>query len=316
MAVTAAPAGAGLAPRRRRLSMSARESAAFYLCVLPWVIGFLVFGAGPIVASLIFSLTDYSVTAAPRFLGLDNYRVMFGKDPLFWQSLKVTLTYTFSSVPLGLVFSLLVAIILNQRLPGLTVWRTIYYVPNVVSGVAVALLWTLIFNKQFGLLNGALWRLFGIRGPGWISNTHWVIPSFVIMSLWGVGASMVLYLAALQGVPTELYEAAQIDGAGAWRRFLRVTIPMISPTILFNMVMGFIGTFQTFVISYVMTNGGPQNASLFYGLYLYRNAFRYFKMGYACSLAWFLFVLILIISLLLLRSSSLWVYYETGGEGI
>ncbi len=296
--------------------MSTRESMAFYVSVLPWIIGFLVFGAGPIIASFILSFANYSVTAPPTLAGLHNYQVMFGKDPMFWQSLKVTLIYTFTSVPLGLAASLLVAIILNQKIPGLTIWRTVYYVPNVVSGVAVALLWTLIFNKQFGLLNGALWRLLHIKGPGWISTTTWVLPSFIIMSLWGVGGSMVLYLAALQGVPTELYEAAQIDGAGAWRRFHSVTIPMISPTILFNLVMGFIGTFQTFVISYVMTDGGPQNASLFYGLYLYRNAFRYFKMGYACSLAWFLFVLILIISLLLLRSSSLWVYYETGGEGI
>ena len=296
--------------------MRRRESVAFYLCIAPWIVGFICFSAGPILASFGLSFTDYNITSPPVYVGLHNYSLMFGGDPLFWHSLKVTSIYTFSAVPLGLVFSLAIAVMLNQKLPGLTVWRVMYYLPNVVSGVAVALLWTLIFNKQFGLLNWLLYRLFGITGPGWISSKQWVLPSFVVMSLWGVGGPMVLYLAALQGVPTDLYEAGQIDGAGSWRRFVSITLPMISPTVLFNTVTAFIGTFQTFTTAFVMTNGGPENASLFYGLYLYRNAFRYFKMGYAAAMAWVLFALILVVTIVLLRSSSLWVYYETGGKGI
>jgi multiple sugar transport system permease protein len=301
---------------RWRLSMSAREELAFYACIAPWAIGFLCFSLIPILASLVLSFTEYAVKTPPVFAGLLNYRTMLKLDPLFWQSLKVTFTYTFAAVPLGVIASLSLAIVLNQKIPGLTVWRTIYYVPTVVSGVAVAVLWILIFNKQFGLLNWVIYRLTGIQGPGWISNAHWVIPSFILMSLWGIGGPMVIYLAALQGVPTELYEAAQIDGAGSWRRFLSITLPMISPTVLFNGVTGLISTFQIFTTAYIMTNGGPQNASLFYGLYLYKNAFTYFKMGYASALAWVLFLIIMGCSLLVLRSSSRWVYYETGGEGL
>ena len=300
----------------RYSAMKRREAVAFYTCISPWIVGFIVFSAGPILASLILSFAEYSITSPPVFAGLANYRLMFAGDPLFWHSLKVTMIYTFGAVPLGLVLSLTVAVMLNQKLPGLSLWRVMYCLPNVVSGVAVALLWTIIFNKQFGLLNWLLYKALHITGPGWISSKQWVLPSFVVMSLWGVGGPMVLYLAALQGVPTDLYEAGQIDGAGSWRRFASITLPMISPTVLFNVVTAVIATFQTFTSAYVMTNGGPQNASLFYGLYLYRNAFRYFKMGYAAAMAWVLFTLILIVTFVLLRSSSFWVYYETGGKGM
>lgn len=298
--------------RKLHFSMATREAIAFWLCVLPWCIGFLWFYAGPMVASIVLSFTDYTITGAPSFVGLENYRVMLFEDPLFWQSLKVTFIFTFTAVPLGLLISLLVAVMLNQKIPAVGAWRTFYYLPRVVSGVAVALLWALVFDKTFGLLNALLWEVFGIEGPGWLSSPRWVLVAFVIMSIWGIGGSVVLFLAALQGVPTELYEAAQIDGAGAQRRFRTITLPMISPTMLFNLVTVFIATFQTFTTALIMTRGGPENASLFYGLYLYRHAFSYFKMGYASALAWVLFVIVISLSLVLLRSSNSWVYYETG----
>jgi multiple sugar transport system permease protein len=215
---------------------------------------------------------------------------------------------------LGLIVGLLIALLMNARVKGMTVFRTIYYLPSVVSGVAVALLWQWVFNPQMGVINGILW-LFKIHGPGWIYDENWVIPSFIIMSLWGVGGSMIIYLASLQGVPTDLYEAASIDGADSKRRFFSITIPMITPVLFFNLIMGLIGSFQVFTQGLVMTSGGPNNASLFFVLYLYRNAFQYFKMGYAAAMAWVLFIIIMVLTLLVFRSSSWWVYYESEVKG-
>ncbi len=187
----------------------------------------------------------------------------------------------------------------------------ILYLPSVISGVAVSLLWMWIFNSDFGLLNYLLWKLFRIEGPAWIMNKHWVVPSLIMMSLWGIGGGIVIYLARLQGIPTELYEAAEIDGANGWQRLLHITIPMMTPVIFFNLIMGVINSFQVFTQAYVMTGGGPHNASLFYVLYLYRNAFKYFRMGYASALAWILFLMLLLLTLLVLKSASWWVYYES-----
>lgn len=297
---------------RLRLKMSQREALAFYLLISPWIIGFLVFQLGPMLASLGFSFTVYDVVRPPKWVGMQNYVTMFTKDNLFWQALKVTTVYTALSVPLGIAASLFLAVLLNQRIPALSVYRTIFYLPSVISGVAAALLWMWLLNPTFGLINYLLRVLFGIAGPKWLISKTWVIPGFVLMSLWGIGGSLVIYLAALQSVPTELYEAASLDGATAWRRFWSVTIPMISPVILFTFITGIIGSFQTFMQAYVMTQGGPHYASLFYGLYLFQNAFRYFKMGYGSALAWVLFLIILVLTLLTFRITSERVYYAGG----
>jgi multiple sugar transport system permease protein len=300
---------------RLRLRMSHKEALAFYLLISPWVIGFLVFQMGPMLASLGFSFAKYDVIRPAAWIGLDNYQEMLFDDPLFWQSLKVTGTYAFLAVPLGIVVSLFLAVLLNQRIPALSIFRTVFYLPSVISGVAVSLLWLWMLNPTFGLINYLLRVLFGIQGPKWLLSGPWVIPSFVLMSLWSVGGSLVIYLAALQSVPTELYEAASLDGATAWRRFWHVTLPMISPVILFTFITGIIGSLQTFTQAYVMSDrgrGGPHYASLFYGLYLFQNAFRYFRMGYASALAWVLFLIILLLTGLTFKISSERVFYAGG----
>jgi multiple sugar transport system permease protein len=213
------------------------------------------------------------------------------------------------AIPLGLIASMALALLMNQNVRGIALWRTVYYLPSVVSGVPVALLWLWIFNPQFGIVNWVL-SLFGIAGPGWLLDETWVLPAFVIISLWGVGGSMVIYLAGLQGIPTHLYEAAEIDGATNWSRFWHVTLPMMSPVIFFNLIIGIISSFQVFTTPYVMTRGGPNNASMFYGLNLFFNGFQYFKMGYASAMAWILFVIILALVIVAFKTSTLWVYYE------
>ncbi|HLE82353.1 MAG TPA: sugar ABC transporter permease, partial [Dehalococcoidia bacterium] len=213
------------------------------------------------------------------------------------------------TIPLGLLFSFGLAVLLNQPIRGVHVFRTIYYIPAVISGVPVALLWMWLLNPEFGLVNNALAAV-GIDGPDWFFSKTWVIPSFIIMSLWAIGAPMIIYLAGLQGIPHHLYEAAEIDGAGPFSKFRHVTVPMISPVILYNLVIGVIGSFQIFTPAYVITQGGPANASLFYVLYLFNNAFRYFKMGYASAMAWLMFAIILLLTLLVFRMSTSWVYYE------
>ena len=301
------------APKARRGPMARREELAFYLFASPWLIGFVLWTAGPMIGSLLLSLTRYDIISAPQFTGFDNYARMLGDDPLVWQSLKVTAFYAAGAVPLQLVGSLLLALLMNQRIPAVAGFRTIYYMPSVIAGVPVALLWMWIFNPEFGIVNDAL-ATFGINGPQWLFSETWVVPAFVVMSVWTIGSPMVIYLAGLQGIPTHLYEAAEIDGAGPWAKFAHVTMPMISPIIFFNTVMQIIVSFQIFTPAYVMTRGGPNNASLFVGLYLYQNAFRYFQMGYAAALAWLVFVIIMALTLIVIRTSPLWVYYE-GGAG-
>lgn len=292
--------------------LARREALECYAFIALAVVGFLTFQAGPIGASAYLSLTNSELVGTTSWVGLENYAAL-AHDPLFWQSMKVTATYAVIALPVGLVFSLLVALLMNQNVRGISVFRTIYYLPAVISGVAVAVLWRWIFNPEFGILN-VLLSYIGIQGPSWLLDRHWALPSLIVMGLWGIGGSMMIYLASLQGIPTQLYEAVEIDGGGVWDKFAHVTIPMISPVVFFNLVTGIIGTFQEFTRVYVMTGGGPSNATLFYGLYLYRNAFRYFQMGYASALAWVLLIAILILTLLLFRSSRLWVYYEGNVE--
>lgn len=294
---------------KRPLSLGRREAIWAYILISPWLIGFVVFVAGPMIASVILSMTDYDIVHTPSFLGVGNYAGIFAGDPRFWHSLRITLTYAVVAVPLGLVFGFILAFLLNADIPGVSVWRTVYYIPSVVAGVAVAILWSALFNPRFGIINWLL-SLVGIKGPGWLSSTTWALPALVVMSLWGIGGGMIIYLAGLQGIPTTLYDAAMVDGANPWHKLRHITLPMMTPIIFYNLVMGVIGTFQYFTNAYIMTGGGPAEATLFYNLYLYNNAFRYMKMGYASALAWILFVIVLLLTLLIFRSSAAWVYYE------
>ncbi|MEV5560424.1 sugar ABC transporter permease [Nonomuraea wenchangensis] len=281
------------------------------LMALPAVLGFLIFTAGPMVASLAFSLTDWQVGGTPSFVGLDNYTAM-ASDELFWTSLGATTYYTLGAVPLVLVVSFAVAMLLNQRVRGLSLWRTIFYLPTLVPSIANVVLWIWIFNPDFGLLNSLL-RQAGMPSGQWIYDEATAIPSLIVMSTWGFGNTMVIFLAGLQGVPRHLYEAVSIDGGGAWRRFWHVTLPMMTPTIFYNLVVGVVGTFQVFNQAYVMTEGGPNNATLFYVYYLFRKAFRESEMGYASALAWVLFMIIVVITFLLFRNARRWVHNEMAG---
>ncbi|MBX3010252.1 MAG: sugar ABC transporter permease [Caldilineaceae bacterium] len=261
------------------------------------------------IASFILSFADYPVITPAKWIGPRNYVKLFTDDKLVWQALKVTLLYSLGAVPLILSTSFVVALMLNQSIRGVRFLRTIYYVPAVISGVPVAVLWMWLLNPQFGLVNNVLASV-GIQGPDWFFSKTWVIPAFILIGLWGMGVTMVVFLAGLQNIPAHLYEAAKIDGAGAWARFRHVTMPMMSPVILFNLVIGVIDSFQIFTPALIITSGGPDNASLFYGLLLYNNAFRYLKMGYASALAWLMFVIILILTAILFRLTGNWVYYE------
>ncbi len=289
--------------------MARRETLAFYAFISPWLIGFIVLTAGPVLASFVLSFTKWDMASAPVFVGLGNYVALFTVDKLFGKSLLVTFIWVVIGVPLRLAVAYLAAMALNQRLPAIGVFRTIFYLPAVVSGVSIALLWVWVLQPQYGLINSFL-RVFGVQGPAWLGSEEWALPGFIIMSLWTTGAAMVIFLAGLQSIPQELYEAAEIDGAGAWGKFWAVTIPMTTPVILFNLIIGVIQSFQVFTQAYVMTGGGPNNATLFYVLYMYRVAFNYKEMGYASAMAWILFVIVMACTLLIFRSSARWIYYE------
>ena len=298
-----------LSPSRKRTSpLGKREAIEGYLFILPWLLGLVIFILGPIIASFYFSLTNFEVVKPPVFVGVENYGRLI-RDPLFWQALKVTCIYVVLSTPLGLLLSFAIALLMNQKVRFVSLWRTIFYLPTLVPVIASTMLWLWIFNPQFGLLNTLL-RYIGIEGPLWLGHSQWALPSLIIMSLWTVGGPMLIYLAGLQGIPTDLYEAADVDGAGGWAKFRAITIPMMTPVIFFNLVMNMILAFQVFTQAFIMTEGGPRYATLFYVLYLYQNAFKFFRMGYAAALAWVLFIVILILTALVFRSSALWVFYE------
>jgi multiple sugar transport system permease protein len=288
--------------------MRGREAVAFYITILPWMIGFVALVAGPFLSAFYFSFTNYDILRPAQWVGLRNYGRMISGDKLFWISLRVTTIYSVGSVVLMVVIALGIAMLMNQRLPGINLFRTIYYMPAVISGVTVAVMWVWLLNPEFGLVNHVL-RVFGIQGPMWLFSTRWALVSFILMSAWQAGVYMLIFLAGLQAIPTALYEVAIMDGAGFMRRFLRITLPMLSPVILVNLVISIINTFQGFTNAYVMTGGGPNNATLLYVLHIYRQGFAYFKMGYSSALAWVLFALILLITIGVLRSSAFWVYY-------
>jgi multiple sugar transport system permease protein len=298
--------------RRLGLSRRQREELFAYLCISPWLINFVLLIVFSMGASFVISLFDTNLMNRTWFVGLDNFAELMD-DKLFWKALVNTAYYSFTMVPVGTAFALMIAMILNQEVRAQGFFRTVYYLPSIVSGVAVAILWAWMYHPDYGLINSLLGNLGLFRiipRIRWIHSEEWAIPSLVVMSVWGTGGAMLIFLAGLQSIPSALYEAATIDGAGAWRRFWNVTIPMLTPTILFSIIMRIVGSFQIFTQAFVMTEGGPNNATLTMVLYIYRKAFQQFHFGYASALAWVLFAVILIFTLLIIRSSDMWVYYE------
>ena len=274
----------------------------------PWILGFLIFTVYPVGASIYYSFCDYDVLSKPVWIGALNYRDMW-TDAVFWKSLRNTFYYASVSLPFGMVLSLLVAVLLNNSVVGRPAFRTFFFLPSLVPVVAIAMLWLWIFNGKFGLLNYAL-KLIHVTGPNWLAEERWVMPALVLTSLWGIGGTVVIYLAALQDVSRELYESAEIDGAAAWTKLRHITIPMISPVIYFNLVMGIIGALQVFAGPFIMFGGsGPNRAALFYAIYIYQNAFEYNQMGYACAMAWILFLIILFLTWLATRTTRKHGYY-------
>ncbi len=290
-----------------------REALTFYLTVAPWFIGFIAFVLGPILFSLYISFTKWNMLSEPAWIGLENFQKIID-DPLIGHSLAITAKYSLVSVPLRLAIALFLALLLNEATIAIGLFRTAFYLPGVVASVSVAVLWQWIFNPRFGPFNAAL-GLFGIEGPRWFSDPKWAVWGLVIMSAWGVGGEMLIFLAGLKGIPQTLYEAAEIDGAGRFQRFLKITLPILSPAIFFNLVMSVIGSFQTFDSAFVISTaragaiGSPLQSTLFYMLYLYQNAFSFLKMGYAAAMAWVLFVVIVLVTYLINRTSRRWVFY-------
>jgi multiple sugar transport system permease protein len=301
-------AAAALANRQRREWALTFKGILF---VSPWLLGFVFFTIYPVGASLYYSLTRYDVLRPPLFVGLENYTLLFTHDPMFSIVVKNTLYMVIVGVPTTLVVAFLLASLLNNDVVARPVFRTIFYIPSIVPAVATAMVWLWIYNTQWGMINSTLASL-GLRIIPFLSDPALAKPSLIIIACWAQGGSIVIFLAALQDVPRTLYEAAYVDGANSVRRFWHITIPMCTPSILFVLITELIGTFQSFTLPWLLTEGGPNNATELYGLYLYRNAFRFFKMGYASALAWILFLVIVVFTLLIFRSSARWVYY--GGQ--
>ncbi|MEW5718105.1 MAG: sugar ABC transporter permease, partial [Chloroflexota bacterium] len=285
-----------------------REAIEGYIGISPWLIGFLAFTLGPMIASFYFGFTNWRITTEPQWVGLDNYIEMFTGDRDFYQALRVTFTYVAIALPLNLIAGLALSLLLNHNLPGIGIFRTVFYLPVVLSGVAVALMWMWLLNPDYGVVNSIL-SAFGIQGPKWFFDPDTALLSIVVMNLWRVGGSAIIYLAGLQNIPPHLYEAAEMDGAGTWSKLWNVTIPMLTPTLFFQLVMEAIDAFQVFTAAYIITDGGPMRSTLFYMLYMFRTAFTDFEMGYASALAWVLGIIILIFTGLVFKSSPMWVYY-------
>lgn len=298
--------------QRKPLTLQQREQVDFYIAIAPWLIGLIFFTGGPVLASIAFSFTNWTGLTTLEWVGLENFRKLLFEDELFWTATYNTFYYSFGAVTLGTLGALVVALLLNQKLPGTTLLRVVYYMPSIASGVAVAILWIWLFNPQVGLVNYLL-SLVGIKGPLWLASQQWALPALILKSTWGIGANMIIILAGLQGIPVSLYEAARIDGANPWHEFRHVTIPMLSPVLFFVIVISTINSFQILTDVLVMTQGGPGTATFVYVYYIYQAAFQYLKMGYASALAWILFLIILALTLLQLWGSKRWVYYE-GGE--
>lgn len=299
--------------KKSAMKTRTRDTIAFFLFISPWLIGFVVFTIVPMLASLFISFTDWNILTPPVWSGTKNFQTIFS-DPLFYKSIQVTLTYTLFSVPLNIILSIFVAMLLNNALPGMRLFRTIFYLPAIVSGVVISVIWLWIYNPDYGLINGFL-AMFGIEGPGWVYDENWALPSLIIMSLWGIGTNIVLYLAGLQSISTEFYEAAHIDGANFWQRLIYITLPSMSPVLLFTTLTGIINSLQTFTQAFIMTDGGPNNATNFYAFYIYNNAFVWRKMGEACAQAWILFIIIFILTMITLKVSNGHVHYGNKEDG-
>ena len=320
---------AAAARTRRRRARVLRKNLAGYTFIAPWLLGLLAFQAYPLVASFYFSFTRYNVMTPPSWIGTQNYLNMLTKDPVYWKSVSNTFYYVGIAVPLGLTSALTLALLLNMGVGGIGIYRTIYYLPSIVPPVAGTLVWVLILNPADGLLNSVLQSLGIAKPPGWFLSATWSKPGLILLSLWGAGRSTLVFLAGLKDIPESLYDAAKIDGANGWGRFWLVTLPLLTPVILFNLIMGIIGSFGVFTSAVVagsrpgggggqgsggITSGGPLQSMLMYMMLLYRHAFRYFDMGQASAMAVTLFLVILCLTLLLMRTSGRWVYYEAASR--
>lgn len=302
--------------RNSRKPLVKQSNLTAYGFLTPWLIGFLCLTLGPMIGSLYLSLTKYNLLSPPQWAGLSNYLTIFTDDSTFVNSLRLTFQYVFLSVPLRLAFALLIAMALNKGIKALGIYRTVYYVPSLLGGsVAIAIVWRQIFDGS-GLVNRFL-AWFGIHGPSWISHPDYIVYTIIMLSVWQFGSAMVIFLAGLKQIPAELYEAAQVDGAGKIRRFFRITLPMLSPVIFFNLVMSIINSFQTFTPAYVIGDGrgGPLDATMFYTLYLYMKGFSFFDMGYASALAWIMLLIIGVFTAVLFATSRYWVFYGDSKEG-
>jgi multiple sugar transport system permease protein len=286
-----------------------RRNRLGYLFIGPWLAGFALFTALPFLASVALSFTHYTIAGAPTWVGLANYQTLLFDDPSFWRSLGNTLTYALVAVPLGVATAFCLALLLNLELRGMAIYRTVFFLPHIVPVVATSVVFMWVLNPQIGLANGIL-ALIGIEGPAWLQDPGWSMTTLILLSLWGVGGSVVIYLAGLKDVPASLYEAARIDGANAFQRALHITLPMMTPVIFFNLVMGIIHAFQYFTQAYILTNGGPQESTLFLALYLFHRAWRFLDLGYASALAWIMFLMVAGITWLVFRSQRRWVHYE------
>lgn len=286
-----------------------KEALAGYFFISPWLLGFVIFVAGPLIASLVLSFTRWNIVGDPRWVGLQNYQAIFTRDPAFIQAVKVTFKYTVIYLPLSTISALLVAIALDVKVKGVGIFRTLFYLPYVAPAIAATLVWVWVLNSRYGLVNTLL-GMVGIEGPNWFKDPKTALYGIVMISLWGLGGSAVIYLAGLQNIPQHLYEAARVDGANGWQQFRHVTIPMLSPIIFYQVVIGLIGVFQTFTSAYVATEGGPLKSTYFYMLHIYNKAWVSMRMGYASALAWILALIILLVTLAVFRSSPLWVHYE------
>ena len=295
---------------KKKNSIQRRQNIQGYAFIMPWLLGLFLFTLIPMIFSAALSLCNWNIvtgTSTIKFVGFDNYTRLFA-DPKFWQSLSVTLKFCLITIPCYQIISLLIAFLLTLDIKGMKVFRLIYFLPSIIPTIACTMIWTRIF-AQDGILNKAL-KIIGITGPTWLTDRNTALYALMIMGIWGIGNTMIIYLSGLQGVSEELKEAARIDGAKGHQIFFKITLPMISPTIFFNVVMAVIGSFQYFTQAYVMTEGGPMNSTLFYNLYLYQKAYKDFEMGYASAMAWVMFVIILILTMFVIKSSSFWVYYQ------
>lgn len=297
----------------KRRSPRRRDAVDGYVMIAPWLIGFIALVAGPMIASLLISFTDWQLIVAPKWVGLQNYITLLTSDPLIWKSLGNTAFFALIGTPLYAFIGLILAVALNRRTRGMHFFRVVYFIPSLAPVVASTLLWILVFQPDFGYVNAVLQFLHIPKQP-WLMDPSQAKPVLIVMYLWGVGGSIPIFLGGLQSIPTSLYEVAALDGASGWQTFRRVTLPLMSPVLLFVMVTGFIQGFQAFTTAYVATGGGPSNSTLFYVLYLYQNAFNYLKMGYASSMAWLLFVIIMGFTAAQFFVSRRFVYYETTGD--